>query len=480
MIEMAIKNKLYKNVIKVFASNFLLIASGIIMGFLLPKLLGVTDYGYYKIFNLYTTYVVFFDLGIANGVYLEFGGIERNNIEKERFRFYFKILVFLQTVCLLVISVTALIALKGSYQFIFIMLSLYLMANNITNYYEKVSIALGEFDALSKRNILKSLLSVVIIGLLWIGIEIKLPIQYYKLYTILFVAVYALLAIQYVYIFKDISFGKSTDFVKEKPFLIKIIKGGMLLLLADMVASLIMALDRQFVSILYDVDTYSVYSFAYSMLKTIVLAVSALSNVIYPALRRMGQEEMQQSYNYSLCAVGILSIACQLTYYPLCLIVEFFLPNYLGSLPIFRALFPGITINLIISLLMINHYKALKNQNLCFGITVMVLVLSFGLNCGAYFLFGSPIGFSAASVLTMFIWYLLSGYFIDRIYRTNTRIHHVFLLTNIVIYYLVSNLIKNYYAGFVLNLILLLVISMMFYKKEIIYLLNKLRERKKI
>ena len=100
MIEMAIKNKLYKNVIKVFASNFLLIASGIIMGFLLPKLLGVTDYGYYKIFNLYTTYVVFFDLGIANGVYLEFGGIERNNIEKERFRFYFKILVFLQTVCL--------------------------------------------------------------------------------------------------------------------------------------------------------------------------------------------------------------------------------------------------------------------------------------------------------------------------------------------------------------------------------------------
>lgn len=56
----------------------------------------------------------------------------------------------------------------------------------------------------------------------------------------------------------------------------------------------------------------------------------------------------------------------------------------------------------------------------------------------------------------------------------------MFLLTNIVIYYLVSNLIKNYYAGFVLNLILLLVISMMFYKKEIIYLLNKLRERKKI
>lgn len=480
MAQMMAENKLFKDVIEVFVSNFLLIVSGIITGFLLPNLLGVTDYGYYKIFNLYTTYVVFFDLGIANGVYLEFGGIGKESIPKERFRFYFRILVILQAMCLAAISVIALIVLKGSYQFIFIMLSLFSMANNITNYYERVSVALGEFNALSRRNILKSILSLAIIGFLWIGIRLKLSIHYYKIYTILFVAMYGFLAIQYVYIFKDISFGKSSSFKEEKLSLKRIISGGMLLLLAEMMASLILALDRQFVSVLYDIDTYSLYSFAYSMLKIIVLAVSAVSNIIYPTLKRMGQEEMQQSYKYSLCVVGMLSIACQLAYYPLCLIVEFFLPDYLGSLPIFRILFPGITINLIISLLMVNHYKALKKQGLCFGITVVVLVISFGLNYGAYFIFRRPIGFSAASVLTMLVWYVLSGYFIDRIYRINTKISLVYLLVNIAVYYLVSNWVENYYVGFISNLVLLLMISLVFYRKELFYLFERLKKGEKI
>ena len=90
-------------------------------------------------------------------MYLEFGGIGKESIPKERFRFYFRILVILQTMCLAAISVIALIVLKGSYQFIFIMLSLFSMANNITNYYERVSVALGEFNALSRRNILNGM-----------------------------------------------------------------------------------------------------------------------------------------------------------------------------------------------------------------------------------------------------------------------------------------------------------------------------------
>ena len=81
--------KFIKNVLKIAISNIFIILSGVVSGFFLPKLLGVTDYGFYKIFNLYITYGVFFDLGISNGIYLLYGGYKRAELPKETFRFYF-------------------------------------------------------------------------------------------------------------------------------------------------------------------------------------------------------------------------------------------------------------------------------------------------------------------------------------------------------------------------------------------------------
>lgn len=62
-----IDKKFERNVFKMFISNILIVLSGVISGFILPNILGVTGYGYYKIFNLYTTYIVFCDLGLAMG-----------------------------------------------------------------------------------------------------------------------------------------------------------------------------------------------------------------------------------------------------------------------------------------------------------------------------------------------------------------------------------------------------------------------------
>ena len=61
-----------KNSVRVALSNLMIVFSGIVSGLVLPKILGVTDYGCYKIFNLYTTYVVFLDFGITNEYDLDF------------------------------------------------------------------------------------------------------------------------------------------------------------------------------------------------------------------------------------------------------------------------------------------------------------------------------------------------------------------------------------------------------------------------
>ena len=246
----------------------------------------------------------------------------------------------------------------------------------------------------------------------------------------------------------------------------KIVLSGFVLLLADMVANLILTLDRQFVSALFDINTYSIYSFAYSMLRIVILAISAIATVLYPTLKRMSVEQMKKSYNYSLAIVGMISFGSLMLYYPLCVIVKSFLIEYIDSLVIFRILFPSITINAIISMIMISHYKALGKEKEYFYISVVILIISAIFNMGAYFVSKSPLGFSVASMLVMVLWYIVSNRKLEKTYNINTKINYIYLIVNIVIFYSISTFINNYYIGFVVNSVVFCIITYIIYTKE--------------
>lgn len=459
-------NSIIKDTIKIAMSNMLIVLSGIITGFLLPKILGVTDYGFYKIFNLYTTYTVFFDLGISNGIYLKYGGFERTSLPRKELRLYFKVLLLIQVIISLFVVIVASSISKKDYLFIILMTVVYGTVNNIATYFEKISIMTGEFNASIQRNISKSVLSILIVFVLLWAIKANITIRPYKIYTTLFVCIYILLAVQYTVYYKDIALGASDNYRIRKHDLQLIIKNGAILLVADTIANLILTLDRQFVSILFEIDIYAIYSFAYSMLKVIVLAISAIATVMYPILKRMSQEQMREMYISSLSFVEMIAFACLIAYYPLCLIVTYFLPAYQESLSIFRILFPSISINAVISLVMISHYKALNQQKVYFKITFFVLVLSFVTNIMAYILVGTPLSFSVASVITIVIWYVASDIKLKMEYGLHSKKQYLYMTLCIVGYYIITQYSINYYGGFLINSIYFLLITLIIYRNE--------------
>ena len=79
-----------KSIIEVFISNIFTVIAGIVVGFIIPKVLSVDGYGYYKTFTLYITYVGFFSLGIIDGIVLEFGGHDYELYDKGFFRSVFR------------------------------------------------------------------------------------------------------------------------------------------------------------------------------------------------------------------------------------------------------------------------------------------------------------------------------------------------------------------------------------------------------
>ena len=76
-----------------------------------PKVIGVTEYGYWQLFTFYISYEVLALLGVADGIYLKHGGTSRSKLPVSEISGQFLISLCLQ----LVITFAIVLAALGEY-----------------------------------------------------------------------------------------------------------------------------------------------------------------------------------------------------------------------------------------------------------------------------------------------------------------------------------------------------------------------------
>ena len=466
------KKKLFLDIFKVASSNIFKLLSGVLVGFLLPKMLGVTEYGYYKTFTLYATYIGLFHFGIADGIYLRYGGHTYDELDKTKFRFYSRFLFALETFIALIITIISCFFLFDQLRFVFLCLAAYLLFTNVTNYFQIVSQITGRFNELSIRNIIQSILTIISIVILFVLTRFTSFSLHYELYTIIYVSIMAFLTIWYTFTYRDIVFGKSSNFKTDIKDIFSFLVIGFPLLVSNLASSLIMNLDRQFVNVLFDVDTYAIYAFAYNLLSLVTTATSAIAMVIYPTLKRTNEASLKNNYSKLIAIVLVFVFFMIISYYPLCFIVDKFLPKYHDSLIIFRVIFPGLGISSVITIVMQNYYKVLGYNFKYFIKSVIILILSFIANLIAYFLFKSTISISAASIITILIWYYYIEFLFIRKFHIKWIKNSAYMLVSIASFYSVT-FIQNYFVGFLVHILSFVIISLLFYFKEIKALVKK-------
>ena len=145
-----------KNIALVAASNSTSILAGIFIGFLIPKILTVTDYGMYKTFTLYMTYVGFFSLGIIDGIVLKYGGVDYQDLDRKDFRAYFAWYNIIHAFFAVLLLVTGLIINRKSLSFLLLMLAANMWAVNITGYFQQLSQITQRFKEFSIRKVLQN------------------------------------------------------------------------------------------------------------------------------------------------------------------------------------------------------------------------------------------------------------------------------------------------------------------------------------
>lgn len=445
------RNKIFKHFLEVVTSNITTIISGIFVGFLLPKLLSVNDYGVYKTFTLYLTYVGFFSLGIIDGIVLKYGDKDYESIDKPRFRSYFSwyfiIHVFFATVLLLFAMVVSDKALK----FVWSAIAINMVATNFTGYFQQISQITQRFAEYSIRKVLQSVVNIVTVSGLYL-LAYKGTNVDYRAYIVSVVFVNTIMTIWYVRTYKDIVFGPRIALVETKGEIYNLIKTGFPLLFANLCSSLILTMDKQFVNLLFSREEYAVYAFAYNMLSLVTVATSAVATVLYPTLKRTDKSKLKNRYSILISVMLVIVYGALVLYFPLCAFVEWFLPKYYDSLVIFRIIFPGLAISSCITVIMHNYYKVL-GENLRFFIkSIFVLGISCVANGIAYYLFRSTSSISIASILTMVFWYLFIENDIIKKYKINRWRNIKYLLTMMIGFYLVT-CAANRIMGFILYLV---------------------------
>ncbi|SDL41507.1 Membrane protein involved in the export of O-antigen and teichoic acid [Kandleria vitulina] len=454
-----------KSIFQVALSNILKLLSGVLVGFLLPKLIGVEDYGYYKTFTLYASYVGVFHFGLADGIYLKFGGLNYNELDRKHFRFYIRFFIFLEMIISLMLMIYSLFFLKNDYLFIFVCISIFLFFNNIIGYFQLISQITSRFKELAIRNIINSLLTVVSVLIILLISKIDSNIVSYKLYVIQYLLIFIVLAIWYIKTYSDIVFGEMILFKYGINDIVYFIKIGFPLMLSILCSSLVLTIDRQFVSILYDIRTYSLYAFAYNMLSLITTSISAISTVLYPTLKRMDKKNLQENYSNLNSIIIMLVYGCMITYFPLSVIVRQFLPQYLNSLYIFRIIFPGLVLSSSITIVMHNYYKTLSMNTEFFVKCVIVLILSTLANWIAYKFVGTPSSISIASIIVLFFWYISVEYSLISKYCVAWKKNMGYILLMMFSFYIITLINNIILSGFIYISIYILITFVIFHDK---------------
>ena len=464
--------KNFKDILMVTISNFTTILAGVVTGFIIPKILNIEDYGLYKTFTLYSSYIGLLSLGIVDGIVLKYGNKDLEELELEKMRSIFSIYFSINIIFTLMIFFVCLTTLKNN-KVIFLFIALNIICTNITGYFQQISQITRNFKEYSFRNILKSFLNILIVLILYVMFKFNCTINY-KMYVLMLLISNYFLTIWYMFTYKELIFGKRNTINSIKNDMKLLIKNGFPLLIANLCSTLLLTLDRQFVNVLFENEIYAIYAFAYNLLSLVTVAVSAISTVLFPSLKRAEKSKIMNEYKNYVSLIALLIFLCISIYFPLSIFIRWYLPNYILSLGIFKTIFPGLVISSAISIIIQNYYKVLNISREFFKKSVFALIISFALNVIFYKIFNTPLSISVASIFSMIIWYISCDSTLSKIIYVNNINNLIYMLIGIVIFYLCSNL-NNWLLGLGLYILLIVILSFVFAKTAIKNFINKLK-----
>ncbi len=435
--------KVIKSVFQVALSNIINFGTSFILGFILPAVLTVADYGYYREFTLYLSFAYLVNLGFNDGIYIKYGGDELEELDRNTVNAEHNFIIIFQLI--IAVLMVLIFTISDNMNLVFFSIAAFFVTT--TTYHQNFLQAIGEFKTYSNGNILKSLIYVLMLmfGIFVIGNE------EYTFYIILNILSLAIAYFYYTFKYTK-TFGLSTTWnISGKG---QLFRTGIFILIANMSLTFVGNVGNWVVNNGFSIEDFAQYSFQNSLLNVILLVVNAIGLVFYNVISKNKDEKIGMMIKDICILLGILS---GLGFFVFKYVINWLLPQYNPSLEILSMTFIAIPYILISKILIANLYKTSRSERKYFTHSVLYAVSSLAFVYGVHLLTHSMLAIAMATTMCYVAWFLYtSNYEFD--YLKGTIKEFSLLILHAIVLFLTTNVVQNWYSPVIYLLFSILVI----------------------
>ncbi|MGG5358113.1 MULTISPECIES: lipopolysaccharide biosynthesis protein [unclassified Enterococcus] len=374
-----------KNLYYTVAANFATLGISILLNLFVPKLLGVTEYGYWQLYVFYSSYVGFLHFGWIDGIYLKIGGDEYDELDKKELgsQFWY-LMIFELLVSFGVILWSWLFMPKGNESLILLLtaiVSIVTIAKTFILYIFQSTNRIKEYAQLSRND--------RYLYVIFIAIYFATGGRNFFWLIILDILSKLLITLWGVTRIKDML---KSGIIGPKLLMPKIFENiniGSKLMISNIASMMIMGTIRFFVQQRWSIEVFGKLSFTLSISNMFLTFINAIGIVMFPLLRRSNQSRLPALFSTLRGLFVPLTYGILLFYIPAKLILGAWLPEYRASLEFMGILFPIVIYEGRMSMLINTYLKTLRKEKTILFVNIATLAVSFVASLFVIFVIGN-------------------------------------------------------------------------------------------
>lgn len=367
----------------VISSNLITLGISTIVILVVPKMIGVKEYGYWQLFLFYTNYTGLFSLGWLDGIYLRYGGKNYNELNKNLFHSQFWMLIFLQLIFVVIILGFGNFLISSEKDiFILNALSLYLLISTAQSFFKFVLQMTNRIGEYSKLTILSN-------AIYFVSVILLLFLNFRDFQVLIATFIFGnLVAMFYgLFVLKDLFVRKNNiKFFWSWKESWNNISVGSQLLIANAAAMLIIGIVRMGIQRGWGVSTFGKVSLTLSISNLLMIFINAISLVIFPKLKRIHPNKINELYSVVRDLLMPVVFIGMIIYFPISYLMPLWLPKYDSALIYMSVLFPMIAYQSKFEILSNTFMKVLRMERQLLFVNAITLILSFILTVVSVFL----------------------------------------------------------------------------------------------
>ena len=363
--------KLIRNVSYTLLSNMLSIIVSTLIVLVVPKFIGVHEYGLWQLFVFYESYVGMLHLGWADGLFLRRGGQHASKIDVGSLRA--ETILFIAFNALVgIVPIVYGVLFATHFQFIIISVGIAILIANTRTWVTMILQAIGNFKGYAINLSAQSLVYLVLIAVILI-----FNLADYRFMIVAFLLSQLTTSLS--------GFVQLTQLFKRQKRILKFkdafreaklnVTSGFKLMIANSTAMLIIGVIRFGIQRKWSVDVFGKVSLVLSIANLIMIFINAISLVLFPTLRRTKQVVDSLYVGIRNVLMPFLYLT-MILYFPLRFIIPLWLPQYADMMKFATILMPMMVYQGKFEILSNTFMKNFRMEATLMFINVTTLVLS--------------------------------------------------------------------------------------------------------